>query len=206
MFLFPPDKQYTYISSLSGGEKRRLFLLSILFKNPNFLILDEPTNDLDLPTLAVLENFLLDFQGCLLMVSHDRYFMDRMVEHLFVFEGNGLIRHFPGNYGLYQQWLKTKDAPETSSAKPLPPAPAKESEIIIPAKPKLSYKQKRELEILEKEISDLNKEKDQITGKLHDVSINFDSIQQLSQRFTVVSVSLQAKEFRWLELSEMVEG
>ena len=117
LFLFPPDKQYTYISSLSGGEKRRLFLLSILFKNPNFLILDEPTNDLDLPTLAVLENFLLEFQGCLVMVSHDRYFMDRMVEHLFVFEGNGVIRDFPGNYGLYQQWLKTKDATESIAAK-----------------------------------------------------------------------------------------
>ena len=113
LFLFPPDKQYTYISSLSGGEKRRLFLLSILFRNPNFLILDEPTNDLDLPTLAVLENFLLDFQGCLVMVSHDRYFMDRMVEHLFVFEGDGEIRDFPGNYGLYQQWLKIKDTEET---------------------------------------------------------------------------------------------
>ena len=113
LFLFPPDKQFTYISSLSGGEKRRLFLLSILFKNPNFLILDEPTNDLDLPTLAVLENFLLDFQGCLVMVSHDRYFMDRMVDHLFVFEGAGVIKDFPGNYGLYQQWLKDENAKES---------------------------------------------------------------------------------------------
>jgi ATP-binding cassette subfamily F protein uup len=206
LFLFPPDKQYTYISLLSGGEKRRLFLLSILFRNPNFLILDEPTNDLDLPTLAVLENFLLDFQGCLVMVSHDRYFMDRMVEHLFVFEGNGNIRDFPGNYGLYQQWLKNKDNGESTDSKNIQPPPVKEPVASEPVKAKLSYKEKRELEILEKEISDLNIEKDQITEKLHDASINFDAIQQLSRRFTVISDTLQSKEFRWLELSEMVQA
>ncbi len=205
LFLFPSDKQFTYISSLSGGEKKRLFLLSILFKNPNFLILDEPTNDLDLPTLAVLENFLLDFQGCLVMVSHDRYFMDRMVDHLFVFEGAGVIKDFPGNYGLYQQWLKDENAKESAASKPVSAAVAKE---VIPAsvKPKLSYKEKQELEKLEKEIRDLNKEKAQITEKLHDASINFDVIQQLSQRFTIVEDSLQAKEFRWLELSELLEA
>ena len=205
LFLFPPDKQYTYISSLSGGEKRRLFLLSILFRNPNFLILDEPTNDLDLPTLAVLENFLLDFQGCLVMVSHDRYFMDRMVEHLFVFEGNGIIRDFPGNYGLYQQWLKNKDNEELTEVKTTLAPAAKEIPATSP-KPKLSYKEKKELELLEKEISDLNKEKDQITEKLHDASVNFDTIQQISTRFTTVTDLLQLKEYRWLELSEMEEG
>jgi ATP-binding cassette subfamily F protein uup len=205
LFLFPPDKQYTYISQLSGGEKRRLFLLSILFRNPNFLILDEPTNDLDLPTLAVLENFLLDFQGCLVMVSHDRYFMDRMVDHLFVFEGNGVVRDFPGNYGLYQQWLKTKDNEEPAESKSVQTTVVKQTNPVISVKPKLSYKEKKELEILEQEIKDLNTEKDQITGKLHDATINFDTIQQLSQRFTVVSDILQLKEFRWLELSEMAE-
>jgi ABC transport system ATP-binding/permease protein len=203
LFLFPPDKQYTYISSLSGGEKRRLFLLSILFRNPNFLILDEPTNDLDLPTLAVLENFLLDFQGCLVMVSHDRYFMDRMVEHLFVFEGHGVIRDFPGNYGLYQQWLKNKDNEEIAELKSITPPPSKETSAATIVKPKLSYKEKKELELLEKEISDLNKEKDQITEKLHDASINFDAIQQLSTRFTTITDMLQQKEYRWLELSEI---
>ncbi len=202
LFLFPPDKQYTYISSLSGGEKRRLFLLSILFRNPNFLILDEPTNDLDLPTLAVLENFLLDFQGCLVMVSHDRYFMDRMVEHLFVFEGDGIIRDFPGNYGLYQQWLKTRDEEEGAEIKPVQQSLEKDSIAAKPARPKLSFKEKQELDLLEKEISDLNKEKDQITEKLHDASINFDTIQQLSKRFTIVSETLESKEFRWLELSD----
>ena len=103
LFLFDPDKQYTYLNSLSGGEKRRLLLLSILFRNPNFLILDEPTNDLDLPTLGVLENFLSEFAGCIIIVSHDRYFMDRLVNHLFVFEGNGVIRDFPGNYSQYRE-------------------------------------------------------------------------------------------------------
>ncbi len=202
LFLFPPDKQYTYISSLSGGEKRRLFLLSILFRNPNFLILDEPTNDLDLPTLAVLENFLLDFQGCLVMVSHDRYFMDRMVEHLFVFEGNGAIRDFPGNYGLYQQWLKTRDEAESLEIKSVQQSIEKDSVTAKPGKPKLSYKEKQELDLLEKEISDLNKEKDQITEKLHDASINFDKIQQLSKQFTIVTEALESKELRWLELSD----
>jgi ABC transport system ATP-binding/permease protein len=206
LFLFPSDKQFTYISSLSGGEKKRLFLLSILFKNPNFLILDEPTNDLDLPTLAVLENFLFDFQGCLVMVSHDRYFMDRMVEHLFVFEGNGQIRDFPGNYGLYQQWLKTKDNENATEAKTTPPPIVKEPVVAVASRPKLSYKEKRELEILEKEIKELTREKELITEKLHDASLNFDTIQQLSLRFTTVEESLGKKEFRWLELSELVES
>jgi ABC transport system ATP-binding/permease protein len=206
LFLFPPDKQFTYISSLSGGEKRRLFLLSILFKNPNFLILDEPTNDLDLPTLAVLENFLLDFQGCLVMVSHDRYFMDRMVDHLFVFEGAGVIKDFPGNYGLYQQWLKDENAKESAVSKSVSTAAVKQVAHAASTKPKLSYKEKQELEKLEKEIRALNKEKEQLTEKLHDPSINFDVIQQLSQRFTVVEDTLQVKEFRWLELSELLEA
>jgi ABC transport system ATP-binding/permease protein len=206
LFLFPPDKQFTYISSLSGGEKRRLFLLSILFKNPNFLILDEPTNDLDLPTLAVLENFLLDFQGCLVMVSHDRYFMDRMVDHLFVFEGAGVIKDFPGNYGLYQQWLKDENARESAASKSVPTSVVKEVTPAVSVKPKLSYKEKQELEKLEKEIRELNKEKTQITEKLHDATINFDVIQQLSKRFTMVEDSLQTKEFRWLELSELMEA
>ena len=205
LFLFPPDKQYTYIAELSGGEKRRLFLLSILFRNPNFLILDEPTNDLDLPTLAVLENFLLEFQGCLVMVSHDRYFMDRMVEHLFVFEGEGVIKDFPGNYGLYQQWLKTKDSTLAAETKTVQSLPAKDRSAGVPPKSKLTYKEKRELETLEKEISVLTLEKDRLTEQLHDTSINFDAIQQLSQRFTVVSENLHLKEFRWLELSEMAE-
>ena len=145
LFLFPPEQQYTYISKLSGGEKRRLHLLSILFRNPNFLILDEPTNHLDLPTLGVLENFLTDYPGCLLVVSHDRYFMDRLVDHLFVFEGNGIVKDFPGNYSNYRSSLKDKDdvikdAEEKRQERKIVP-----SETAKPAeKRKLSYNEKRE--------------------------------------------------------------
>ena len=116
LFLFPPEQQYTYISKLSGGEKRRLHLLSILFCNPNFLILDEPTNDLDLQTLGVLENFLSEYQGCIIIVSHDRYFMDRLVDHLFVFEGAGVIRDYPGNYSLYRIWMKEQEKADAATA------------------------------------------------------------------------------------------
>jgi ATP-binding cassette subfamily F protein uup len=130
LFLFPPEQQYTYISRLSGGEKRRLHLLTILFRNPNFLILDEPTNDLDLPTLSVLESFLLDFPGCLLIVSHDRYFMDRLVDHLFVFEGEGVIRDYPGNYTQYREWQKTEIAfPEETKKETPPPPPVAEKQL-----------------------------------------------------------------------------
>src|SRR6202012_3970596 len=169
LFLFPPEQQYTYISKLSGGEKRRLHLLSILFRNPNFLILDEPTNDLDLPTLAILENFLSEYQGCLLIVSHDRYFMDRLVDHLLVLEGDGLIRDFPGNYTLYREWLQDhkddeafpNEEPATAAA-----APAPDPAAPAVAKRQLSYKEKREFETLENEIATLNKEKQEATDKL----------------------------------------
>jgi ATP-binding cassette subfamily F protein uup len=207
LFLFPPDKQYTYISSLSGGEKKRLHLLAILFRNPNFLILDEPTNDLDLPTLAVLENFLVDFPGCVVIVSHDRYFMDRMVEHLFIFEGDGVIRDFPGNYGLYQQWLKIREQTPEKEELTVQKEAVEEPQLRDPGtkkvKPKLSYKEKREFEMLEKEIDELNREKEAITGKLAAPSLAYEEIEKLSQRFTIVSGALQEKEFRWLELSEM---
>lgn len=198
LFLFDPDKQYTYISKLSGGEKRRLHLLSILFRNPNFLILDEPTNDLDLPTLGVLENFLSEFPGCLLIVSHDRYFMDRLVDHLFVFEGDGAIRDFPGNYSQYRL-QQTKD--ETSIKK------TEEKQTEQPAKEKnrrqLTFKEKREFELLEKEISDLSKEKEVITEKLNSGSTSFEELQQLSVRIGEVTRLLDEKELRWLELSEV---
>jgi ATP-binding cassette subfamily F protein uup len=148
LFLFPPDKQYTYLSLLSGGEKKRLQLLTILFRNPNFLILDEPTNDLDLPTLGVLEDFLAEFQGCLLLVSHDRYFMDRLVNHLFVFEGDGVIRDFPGNYSHYRESIASTQQPAETISK-------KDETTTQPSfgkKKQLSFKEKREFEILEKEL------------------------------------------------------
>jgi ATP-binding cassette subfamily F protein uup len=209
LFLFEPDKQYTYISKLSGGEKRRLHLLSILFRNPNFLILDEPTNDLDLPTLGVLENFLSEFPGCLLIVSHDRYFMDRLVDHLFVFEGDGVIRDFPGNYSLYRessfnlpQITGTEDVKKSTVLnKPQPEIKATEQPEI--QKRQFTFKEKREFELLEKEIAALTKEKETVTTKLNDGNTAFEELQQLSVRIGEISQELDKKEFRWLELSEI---
>ncbi len=208
LFLFSPDQQYTYVSRLSGGEKRRLHLLSILFQNPNFLILDEPTNDLDLQTLGVLENFLSDYQGCIIIVSHDRYFMDRLVDHLFVFQGDGDIRDFPGNYSQYRLALKDNDKltdagmlmAENKQEKILQPtAPAAETA----EKKKLSFKEKREFELLEKEMADLNKEKENITGTLSSGTAPFEQLQTLSNRIGEITRLLDEKEMRWLELSEM---
>jgi ATP-binding cassette subfamily F protein uup len=199
LFLFSPDKQYTYLESLSGGEKKRLQLLTVLFRNPNFLILDEPTNDLDLPTLAVLENFLSEYQGCVLIVSHDRYFMDRLVDHLFVFEGDGEIRDFPGNYTQYRIWLKDQEKkPETKAPAP-PPVPVQQPV----EKKKKGFKEKREFETLEKEIPALESEKQSITEKMSSSDLSFDQIQQLSDRLIAINLEIEAKELRWLELSEM---
>jgi len=204
LFLFPPEKQYTYLTSLSGGEKKRLQLLTILFRNPNFLILDEPTNDLDLPTLAVLENFLSEYQGCVLIVSHDRYFMDRLVDHLFVFEGDGVVRDFPGNYTQYRLWQKDEEKKQEVSES-VQKAVIEKSAIPVAAaeKKKLSYKEKREFEQLEKEIPALEEERKQITEKMSG-NISFDEITKLGERMTSIASSLEEKEMRWLELSEMV--
>lgn len=205
LFLFPPEQQFTYISSLSGGEKRRLHLLSILYRNPNFLVLDEPTNDLDLPTLGVLENFLSDFAGCLLIVSHDRYFMDRLVDHLFVFEGDGVIRDFPGNYSQYRMSLE--ELPVTSYQLPVKEENESKTgnpEQVTGNKRRPSYKDKREFELLEKEIADLNKEKEMINQKFNQGNLPFEELRNLSQRIGEVSTLLDAKEMRWLELSEMI--
>ena len=202
LFLFDPDKQYTYISKLSGGEKRRLHLLAILFRNPNFLILDEPTNDLDLPTLAVLENFLSEFQGCLLIVSHDRYFMDRLVDHLFVFEGDGVIRDFPGNYSLYREEMMRPESREMKSEL----KPEKKDDQLVAVngiRKQLSYKEKREYESLGKEIVDLTREKETVTVKLNSGDTPYDELQQLSVRIGELTRLLDEKELRWLELSEL---
>jgi ABC transport system ATP-binding/permease protein len=207
LFLFDPDKQYTYISKLSGGEKRRLHLLSILFRNPNFLILDEPTNDLDLPTLGVVENFLSEFSGCLIIVSHDRYFMDRLVNHLFVFEGDGIIKDFPGNYSQYRIWIKEQEAMPVDNGHP---DSHREATADLPGvkqgekKRQLSFKEKRELEMLEKEMADLANEKKMITERLNSGDTPFGELQQLSGRIGEVTALLDAKELRWLELSEVL--
>ncbi|HEY4334570.1 MAG TPA: ABC-F family ATP-binding cassette domain-containing protein [Puia sp.] len=206
LFLFPPEQQYTYISKLSGGEKRRLHLLSILFRNPNFLVLDEPTNDLDLPTLAILENFLSEFQGCLMIVSHDRYFMDRLVDHLLVLEGDGLVRDFPGNYSLYRDWQKDNDAnaafPNEEVAPKAVPTPPPSSTPAA-AKRQLSYKEKREFEALEQDMATLTREKQEITEKLNTGAAPFDQLQAMSIRIGEIGQMLDNKELRWLELSDL---
>ena len=205
LFLFPGDKQYTYLSSLSGGEKKRLQLLVILFMNPNFLILDEPTNDLDLPTLGVLENFLSDFQGCVLIVSHDRYFMDRLVDHLFVFEGDGVIKDFPGNYSLYRETLRDRDKlpanflmkEEITENKPEPKQQAKTDTAK-----KATYKDKKEFEQLDKELKDLEAEKKRLEDSF--ATMPFEEIQKASVRIREIATLQADKEMRWLELSEMM--
>ncbi|HZH95094.1 MAG TPA: ABC-F family ATP-binding cassette domain-containing protein, partial [Flavisolibacter sp.] len=200
LFLFPPEQQYTYISKLSGGEKRRLHLLSILFRNPNFLVLDEPTNDLDLPTLSVLENFLLDFPGCVLIISHDRYFMDRLVNHLFVFEGEGYIRDYPGNYSQYREWQKAQESlpqPQVKTLQPVAAAPSK-------PKKKLSFKEQHEFDNLEKEVAGLDKERKAITEKLSTANLPYDELQKLTEKIGELNAVIETKEMRWLELSEEV--
>ena len=207
LFLFTPEKQYTYLNSLSGGEKKRLQLLTILFTNPNFLILDEPTNDLDLPTLAVLESFLNDYQGCVLIVSHDRYFMDRLVDHLFVFEGNGEVRDFPGNYTQYRLEEKEKERRGSSlNARPEPVVAkvVETTKVVEKQVRKLSFKEKQELENIEKAIAKLEAEKVEIADKMSDGNLPFEEIKKLSDRLIAIDNELGMKEFRWLELSESV--
>jgi ATP-binding cassette subfamily F protein uup len=218
LFLFSPDKQYTYLSALSGGERKRLQLLTILFTNPNFLILDEPTNDLDLPTLAVLENFLSEYQGCVMIVSHDRYFMDRLVDHLFVFEGEGEVRDFPGNYTQYRIWLKDNEKKENkwavlesnkSKGQTTEEAVAAKAAAVASSAPatlkrKPSFNEKRAFEQLEKEMPLLEKERQDLTDKMSAGNLNFDQIQQLSDRLIQINQTLEEKELQWLELSELM--
>ena len=200
LFLFTPDQQYSFISHLSGGEKRRLQLLTILFKNPNFLILDEPTNDLDLPTLNVLENFLFEYPGCLMVISHDRYFMDRIVDHLFVFEGEGTIIDFPGNYANYRV---EKELNENKTSDPTIEFKQKSTEPEI-SKKKAGFNEKREFDLLTKDLEKLNKEKEQLALQLSAGNLEYQQLQELSAQLKHVSDQIDKKEMRWLELSEMV--
>ena len=219
LFLFTPDKQYTYLSALSGGEKKRLQLLTILFKNPNFLILDEPTNDLDLPTLAVLEQFLIDFAGCVLLVSHDRYFMDKLVDHLFIFEGDGVIRDYPGNYTQFRILEKSKQNYASLSSdittkvehelKPIASAAATSpvNDLVIDNAPKkvaekMPYKEKLELEQLNKSMPALEIKKATLTNELNNTTGDYNAITALSAQLASVTAELEAAELRWLELSE----
>jgi ATP-binding cassette subfamily F protein uup len=221
LFLFTPDKQYTYLSALSGGEKKRLQLLTILFKNPNFLILDEPTNDLDLPTLAVLEQFLMDFAGCVLLVSHDRYFMDKLVDHLFIFEGDGVIRDYPGNYTQFRILEKSKQSYTALSSdittqvdhevkkttgdniqqQNIATLPSNDQSVKKPAE-KMSYKEKLELEQLNKSMPTLEAQKTELTANLNASTGDYNEITQLSAQLASVTAELERAELRWLELSE----
>jgi len=206
LFLFDPDKQYTFISKLSGGERKRLLLLSILFRNPNFLILDEPTNDLDLPTLSVLEDFLDEFPGCLVIVSHDRYFMDRLVDHLLVFEGEGLIRDYPGNYSQYRYSEElTASQPRRMEQSSTKKQATQVSQDGGSTKKRFSYKEKREFEQLEKEIESLNAEKESIQRELESSDLSYDKIHERSERLVAITRALDEKELRWLELSEYTD-
>lgn len=199
LFQFPPSMQQNYVSKLSGGEKRRLFLLTVLIKNPNFLILDEPTNDLDLITLNSLENFLMHFKGCLLVVSHDRYFLDKLVDHLFIFKGNGIIQDFNGNY---LDWREEKQL-ETEKAKKEKEKAKTESQVerSVPVVKKVSFKDKIELEKLEGEIASLEKEKKELEVRLSDGSGNHEQIFGWSLRYREVEVLLETRTMRWMELS-----
>ena len=198
-FLFSRKKQYDFVEKLSGGELKRLYLCTVLIQNPNFLILDEPTNDLDIITLNVLENFLLDFPGNLVVVSHDRYFMDKIVDSLFVFEGDAEITHFPGNYSDYRAYEDSVPTKEVVVEKTV------KTQVKTAPKNKLSYKDKREFEQLEKDISKLNLDKKKLENQFSDGKIKDSKIYEVSQELEKTIQSLEQKEERWLELSMEME-
>ena len=204
IFLFDDQTQYSPISKLSGGEKRRLHLMYVLYQNPNFLIFDEPTNDLDLPTLTVLENFLQNFAGCLIIVSHDRYFMDRIVDHVLAFEGDGKIKDFVGNFSEYREWKKTEiGSPKPDTSTPLSVTNQQPITNNQQPKKKLSFKEQRELETIEKEMPELEKKRAEILEKLNNEA-DYEKIATLSAELEKVSEKLEEYEMRWLELQEIL--
>ena len=213
-FMFTPEQQHNYVYKLSGGERRKLYLCTVLMKNPNFLVLDEPTNDLDIVTLQILEEYLQDFPGCVIVVSHDRYFMDKVVDHLLVFKGEGDIQDFPGNYTQYRQWsqlqpsepasgARTGAAGKTNKTSAASSSNTAASDGAGNGKRKLTYKEKRELEQLEKDIEALEAEKKQIEEALCGGTTSVDEITKMSKRLPVLNDELDEKSMRWLELSEI---
>ena len=208
-FLFTPEQQYNYVYKLSGGEKRKLYLCTVLMKNPNFLVLDEPTNDLDIKTLQILEDYLQEFPGCVIIVSHDRYFMDKVVDHLLVFKGNGVIKDFPGNYTQSREWKKIEPEPEEPKKGEATNTVSQRSsgprDPNANKKRKMTFKEKREFESLEKELETLNTEKKNIEEKLSGSNITVEEITTLSKRLPILNNEIDEKELRWLELSE-IEG
>ena len=201
-FLFTPEQQHNYVYKLSGGEKRRLYLCTVLMRNPNFLVLDEPTNDLDIITLQVLEEYLQAFKGCVMVVSHDRYFMDKVVDHLLVFNGQGDIRDFPGNYTQYRDWKDVKEQHEKSQEKPKEEKTAK---VRLNEKRKMTFKEKKEFEELEGAIAKLEAEKAEIENALCSGTLSVDELTEKSKRLPELNDLIDEKTLRWLELSE-IEG
>lgn len=199
-FLFSRKKQYDFVEKLSGGERKRLYLCTVLIQNPNFLILDEPTNDLDIVTLNVLENFLLDFPGCLIVVSHDRYFMDKIVDHLFVFRGHGVIDDFPGNYSDFRVYEDSKPPQLESNSKP-----QKKQNIKVNASSKLNYNEQKELKNLESKLKSLEYDKKQLESKFEDVELDMETIEKLSKELQNLIQLIEEKELRWMELIEKFE-
>ena len=197
-FLFSPEKQYSYVYKLSGGEKRRLYLCTVLMSNPNFLVLDEPTNDLDIETLQVLEEYLREFKGCVIVVSHDRYFMDKVVDHIFVFNGNGNIKDFPGNYTDYRDWREE----EKENAKPVEKNVLQKATYRTETKRKLTFKERKEYEALEPEIMALEEEKSMLEQEMSSGTLDTDALLAKSQRIQVVIELIDEKTNRWVELSE----
>lgn len=218
-FLFSPEQQYNYVYKLSGGEKRKLYLCTVLMRNPNFLVLDEPTNDLDIKTLQILEEYLQDFPGCVIVVSHDRYFMDKVVDHLLVFRGEGEIKDFPGNYTQYREWQKLEDkksaelkeAAQKATASrngnnaptPSPTGKSQRDPNAAPQKRKMTFKEKQEFAQLEKDIEALTAEKEGIETALSSGSVSVEQITEMSKRLPILNEELDEKEMRWLELSEI---
>lgn len=203
-FLFTPEQQYDYVYKLSGGERRKLYLCTVLMRNPNFLVLDEPTNDLDIQTLEVLEEYLQDFPGCVIIVSHDRFFMDKIVDHLLVFRGEGEIKDFPGNYTQFREWESLKPKEQAESKNNAADSEKKEKrEFVGEQRRKKTYKEKCEFEHLEKEIAALEKEQKTIEEALCSGTLSIDELTEKSKRLPLVKDELEEKEMRWLELSEI---
>lgn len=200
-FLFTPEQQHNYVYKLSGGERRKLYLCTVLMKNPNFLVLDEPTNDLDIVTMQILEEYLQDFPGCVIVVSHDRYFMDKVVDHLLVFKGQGEVKDFPGNYSQYRQWLAMEDAATVRDNKEPKGKTAKS--YRHDDRRRMTYKERLEFEKLEKEIAQLEEEQHLIEDALCSGTLSVDELTEKSKRLPVLQSELDEKSMRWLELSEI---
>ena len=202
-FLFTPEQQYDYVYKLSGGEQRKLYLCTVLMRNPNFLVLDEPTNDLDIQTLEVLEEYLQDYPGCVIIVSHDRFFMDKIVDHLLVFNGEGVIKDFPGNYTQYREWESLKPKEIQNDKKLVDTEKKEKREFVGEQRRKKTYKEKCEFEQLEKDIAKLEQEQKEIEEALCSGTLSIDELTEKSKRLPEIKDALEEKEMRWLELSEI---